>query len=76
MFKDGKRHGEGTLFCSTGARYEGQWQADKKHGEGLFVFEDGSVFAGQFIDDRPVLATGAFITAAGAQPALQGKHGY
>lgn len=63
MFKDGQRHGEGTLYYSSGARYEGQWQRGRKHGQGVYVFEDGSVFSGQFLDDRPVLATGAVLGA-------------
>lgn len=61
MFKEGQRHGQGALFYSSGACYEGQWQQGKKHGQGVYVFEDGHVFSGQFMDDRPVLATGAVL---------------
>lgn len=64
MFKAGQRHGEGTLYYSSGARYEGQWQQGKKHGQGVYVFEDGHVFSGHFLDDRAVLATGAVLGAA------------
>lgn len=63
MFKEGQRHGEGVLYYSSGARYEGQWQHGKKHGQGVYVFEDGNVFSGHFMDDRPVLATGAVLGA-------------
>jgi hypothetical protein len=63
MFKEGQRHGQGALYYSSGARYEGQWQQGKKHGQGVYVFEDGHVFSGQFMDDRPVLATGAVLGA-------------
>lgn len=68
MFKEGQRHGEGTLFYSNGARYEGQWQQGKKHGRGVYVFEDGHVFSGHFLDDRPVLATGAVLGVASTFP--------
>lgn len=64
MFKAGQRHGEGTLYYSSGARYEGQWQHGRKHGQGVYVFEDGSVYSGQFIADRP--------ENAGAPGAVQG----
>jgi hypothetical protein len=62
-FKEGQRHGEGTLYYSSGARYEGQWQRGKKHGAGVFIFEDGHVFRGHFLDDKPVLASGAVLGA-------------
>lgn len=55
MFKDGKKHGEGVLFYSNGARYEGQWSNDKKQGEGVLVFENGTVFVGEFADDKPII---------------------
>jgi hypothetical protein len=64
MFKDGKRHGEGALWYSSGARYEGQWHSDRKQGSGVYIFEDGTVFAGQFAADRPVLQEGAMLGAA------------
>jgi hypothetical protein len=64
MFKDGKRHGEGALWYSSGARYEGQWHSDRKQGTGVYIFEDGTVFAGQFAADRPVLQEGAMLGAA------------
>jgi len=63
MFKDGQRHGQGTLFYSSGARYEGQWQHGKKHGQGVYQFEDGSVFTGEFAEDRPVLSSGVLLNA-------------
>lgn len=68
MFKDGKRHGEGSLWYSNGARYEGQRELDKKQGPGVYVFEDGSVFSGQFAADRPVLDAGTFSGAADTFP--------
>lgn len=68
MFKDGQRHGEGALWYSSGARYEGQWEHDRKQGSGAYVFEDGTVFAGQFAADRPVLQAGAMFTAASTLP--------
>eukprot|EP00879_Flechtneria_rotunda_P021841 GHRR01023031.1.p1 GENE.GHRR01023031.1~~GHRR01023031.1.p1 ORF type:complete len:297 (+),score=88.70 GHRR01023031.1:909-1799(+) len=64
QFKDGKRHGEGSLWYSSGARYEGEWEHDRKQGHGVYGFEDGSVFAGQFAADRPVMDSGSFTGAA------------
>jgi hypothetical protein len=64
MFKDGKRHGEGALWYSSGARYEGQWHSDRKQGSGVYIFEDGTVFAGQFAADRPVLQEVSMLGAA------------
>lgn len=75
MFKEGQRHGEGTLYYSSGARYEGQWQRGRKHGQGVYVFEDGSVFRGQFLDDRPVLATGAVLGAESTFAAMHSANG-
>jgi hypothetical protein len=64
MFVNGRRHGEGALWYSSGARYEGQWDSDRKHGNGVYIFEDGTVFAGRFAADRPVLQEGAMLGAA------------
>jgi hypothetical protein len=63
MFIDGRRHGEGALWYSSGARYEGQWDSDRKHGNGVYIFEDGTTFAGRFAADRPVLVEGAMLGA-------------
>ncbi len=58
MFKDGQRHGYGTLYYATGAIYEGEWQLEQKHGRGVFTFEDGTVFDGMFADDQAVVGEG------------------
>lgn len=68
MFKDGMRHGEGSLWYSSGARYEGQWEDDKKQGHGVYVFEDGSTFKGQFAADKPGLDAGTLQGAMNTLP--------
>ena len=41
MFKDGKKHGEGTIIFSNGGRYKGELKNDIKHGKGEFKNEFG-----------------------------------
>jgi len=71
MFRDGRRHGEGALWYSSGARYEGQWDTDKKQGQGAYMFEDGTVFLGQFAADKPLLEQGCI---TGADTSLAELH--
>lgn len=75
MFLDGRRHGEGALLYSSGARYEGTWVADKKEGEAVYVFENGMVFTGRFAADRPVLESGAFSYGSGGSGTAEGRPG-
>ena len=42
-WKDGKRHGQGTLTWTNGNMYEGEWKDNKKHGKGTTSDEDGFV---------------------------------
>ena len=42
QYKDGKRHGEGTLTYSDGRTYIGQFAAGLAYGEGLCINQDGS----------------------------------
>ena len=53
-FVQGKRHGQGTFFYSSGAHFEGTWDNDEKHGPGKFVFEDGLLYDKGYNQDRPV----------------------
>ena len=39
---DGLKHGHGTFFYCSGARYEGEWKNDLWHGAGKLCFEDGN----------------------------------
>jgi len=39
-FKDGKRHGQGTMIFPSGAKYVGQWKDNSFHGQGTFTYDD------------------------------------
>jgi hypothetical protein len=32
-FLDGRRHGHGTFYYSSGTKYIGEWKSDQKHGK-------------------------------------------
>ena len=51
-FRNGKRHGQGTLTHTNGERYEGEWSDGKLHGQGTLTFTDGNVYEGQFSDNN------------------------
>ena len=44
MFKDEKRHGKGTHYHLSGAKYEGDWKDDLPHGNGVEYLMSGDVF--------------------------------
>jgi hypothetical protein len=50
-WKDGKRHGQGTLYYKSGSRYEGEWKDGKRHGQGTFFWNDGDRYEGEWKDD-------------------------
>ena len=49
-YKDGKRHGQGTLTTPDGRKYEGEWKNGKKLGQGTFTWSDGRKYVGVFKD--------------------------
>ena len=57
-FKNGKRHGQGTLENSIWNKYVGEWKDDKRHGQGTFIDEGSSPFfikstyVGEWINDK------------------------
>jgi hypothetical protein len=51
-FKDGKRHGTGTFYYASGARYIGEWSDNKKHGQGTYLAENGQCYSGEFNSDK------------------------
>ena len=54
-FKDGIRHGEGTITFANGDEYDGQWKDDKMHGEGTFTWTNGTVeHQGEWANGKPV----------------------
>jgi len=48
QLKDGKYHGQGTLYFTDGARYEGEFKDDKYHGQGTMFFKDGTSKSGRW----------------------------
>jgi len=51
QFKDGKRHGRGTLIDAQGTKHEGEWRCDKRQGRGTEIYTDGTRFTGSYVDD-------------------------
>mmetsp|Transcript_66820 Transcript_66820/g.139529 ORF Transcript_66820/g.139529 Transcript_66820/m.139529 type:complete len:514 (-) Transcript_66820:154-1695(-) len=51
QFRDGKRHGKGTLTHSNGTIHEAEWRNDKRQGKGTEVYLDGTRFTGSYVDD-------------------------
>ena len=51
-WKDGKKHGSGTLVSANGDRYTGEFKNGKKHGEGRYEYTNGSKFVGEFKDGK------------------------
>ena len=51
-WKDGKKHGSGTLVSANGDRYIGEFKNGKKHGEGRYEYTNGSKFVGEFKDGK------------------------
>ena len=52
VFRDGLKHGEGSMLYKSGESYKGPWRRDKRHGQGLSISSNGIVYEGLFIDDR------------------------
>ena len=42
-YKDGKRHGQGTMIFPEGAKYVGQWENDIPNGKGTEIWEDTKI---------------------------------
>ena len=53
-FKDGMKHGKGTLTTRNNRSYEGDWENDKPHGFGINTFPNGKVYTGNFDKGKPV----------------------
>ncbi len=51
-FLDGRRHGHGTFYYSSGTKYIGDWKTDQKHGKGKVIFRNGTVIDADFVNDR------------------------
>ena len=47
-FKDGKRHGQGTVIFADGRKYVGKWKDDKPNGKGILTFTDKKKYVGEY----------------------------
>ena len=54
FFKNGLKHGKGTLTTRNNRSYEGDWENDKPHGFGINTFPNGKVYTGSFSNGKPV----------------------
>ncbi len=54
FFKNGLKHGKGTLITKNNRSYEGDWENDKPHGFGINTFPNGKVYTGSFSNGKPV----------------------
>ena len=57
-YKNGKRHGQGTLTTPDGRKYVGEYKDGKFHGQGTLTFRDGDKYVGVFKDEE--MWTGIF----------------
>lgn len=47
-WKDGKKHGFGTIVYKDGARYEGNFQNGYKHGKGVIIYPTLNQYEGMW----------------------------
>ncbi|GFT21523.1 radial spoke head 1 [Nephila pilipes] len=50
--RKGQRHGYGTYYFLSGARYIGHWKKGLKHGSGKFLYPDGSCYDGEWWENK------------------------
>ncbi|GFQ85858.1 radial spoke head 1 [Trichonephila clavata] len=48
----GQRHGYGSYYFLSGARYTGYWRKGLKHGSGKFIYPDGSGYDGEWWENK------------------------
>ncbi len=51
-FKNGTRHGQGTLTYTDGENYVGEWKDGDLNGHGIYTFASGNKYVGEFKDDK------------------------
>ena len=51
-FKDGVKHGQGTLTYANGDKYVGEFKNDMRHGQGTYTFADGRAISGRWENDN------------------------
>lgn len=51
-WRNGRRHGIGTLTKGSGEKYEGAWVEDRKHGKGTHILRSGLTYDGEWKEDK------------------------
>ena len=51
-YRDGKRHGRGTMIWANGDRYAGEYRDGKAQGRGTMTWTDGTRYQGEYRDGR------------------------
>lgn len=51
-WKDGKRHGKGTMTYACGDIYYGEFIYDKRHGKGTITYACGNIYVGQWENNK------------------------
>ena len=49
-YKEGKMHGKGQFWWSTGNMYEGEYRNGKRNGRGVLRWATGDVYDGEYVD--------------------------
>jgi len=70
-WKDGKKHGQGTLTWANGSKYEGEWKDGKRHGQGTLAWASGKKYEGEWKDD---VASGGWLYWANGQKTWSHKN--
>ena len=52
LYKDGKRHGQGTLVLEDGSIYVGEFKNGMFNGQGTFTYYNGDKYIGNHKDDN------------------------
>ena len=50
-FKNGKKHGEGTIHYYNGDKFIGEFKDGKKNGKGSFTYSSGETISGNWHND-------------------------
>ena len=63
-WKNGNKHGEGTITWANGDTYTGEWKDGNQHGQGTYIWADGETYTGDYINNQRT-GWGTYIWADG-----------
>jgi len=52
-WKDGKRHGQGTMTYHDGSKFVGKWKDGRKNGQGTETYPSGRKYEGEWKNNKP-----------------------